>query len=174
MPNMGQAKIRPVNLDVPERRTLVRELVARGVRLTAQRRLLVDVIQNAEKHLDAAGLLEAARKRDARVNRATVYRTLSMLKTQGLIDELDLMHLEGEKHYYEAKRQADHLHLACFRCGRIIEYTSRMFEGLKREIAELSDFEISVTRLEVGGVCSACRAAGGVRQPTPPAPSRAS
>jgi Fur family transcriptional regulator, ferric uptake regulator len=127
------------------------------VRLTAQRRLLMEIIQNAERHLDASALLEVARKRDARVNRATVYRTLTLLKKLALIDELDLMHLEGEKHYYEARRQSDHLHLACFRCGKIFEYTSATFERLKREITEQSAFEISVTRLEVGGICSDCR-----------------
>ena len=117
----------------------------------------MEIIQNAERHLDASALLEVARKRDARVNRATVYRTLTLLKKLALIDELDLMHLEGEKHYYEARRQSDHLHLACFRCGKIFEYTSATFERLKREITEQSAFEISVTRLEVGGICSDCR-----------------
>ena len=71
------------------------------------------------------------------------------------------MHLDGEKHYYEAKRQSDHVHLACFRCGKIVEYNSATFEGLKKEIAELNVFEIAVTRLEVGGSCADC---GSVKQ----------
>jgi Fur family transcriptional regulator, ferric uptake regulator len=138
------------------RRALEKELASRRVRLTAQRRLLIDIIQNAKRHLDAAALLETARRRDPRVNRATVYRTLALLKRLSLIDELDLMHLEGEKHYYEAKTQSDHLHLACFRCGEIIEYASPTFERLKQEIAGDSGFRISVTRLEVGGTCARC------------------
>jgi len=159
---------------IPKRRALLTELSSRGVRLTAQRRVLVNIIQNADHHMDAAVLLQAARKRDPGVNRATVYRTLGLLKRLSLIDELDLMHLEGEKHFYEARRQSDHLHLACFHCGKIFEYTSPLFEGLKREIAELSDFEISVTRLEVGGTCSGCRGAGKGRpsgRATLPAPA---
>ncbi|HEV3279792.1 MAG TPA: Fur family transcriptional regulator [Terriglobia bacterium] len=139
-----------------KRRALRQELTSRRVRLTAQRRLLIDIIQNANRHLDAAALLEAARKRDPRVNRATVYRTLSLLKRLALIDELDLMHLEGEKHYYEAKTQSDHLHLACFRCGKIMEYVSPTFERLKQEIGAESGFRIAVTRLEVGGTCASC------------------
>jgi Fur family transcriptional regulator, ferric uptake regulator len=138
------------------RRALQKELATRRVRLTAQRRLLIDIIQNAKRHLDAAALLETARKRDPRVNRATVYRTLALLKKLSLIDELDLMHLEGEKHYYEAKTQSDHLHLACFRCGEIIEYASPTFERLKQEIGAESGFRITVTRLEVGGTCARC------------------
>ncbi len=87
------------------------ELVARGVRITAQRSVLVGVIQDAPRHLDAGELLELAQKRDPKIDRATVYRTIALLKKQGLIDELDLMHLEGEKHYYEAKTSRDHCHL---------------------------------------------------------------
>ncbi len=76
------------------------------------------------------------------------------------MDELDLMHLQGEKHYYEVKTEQDHVHLACFRCGRIDEYSSSLFERLKEEIAGQTGFQIRVTRLEVGGTCRACVASG--------------
>src|SRR5579871_6408540 len=118
-----------------ERRSLIEELNAKGVRLTAQRRALIEVIQEAKEHLDAASLLALARQREPGIDRATVYRTIELLKKLRLIDELDLMHLEGEKHYYEAKTNIDHVHLACFECGRIEEYTSPMFERLKAEIS---------------------------------------
>jgi Fur family transcriptional regulator, ferric uptake regulator len=68
------------------------------------------------------------------------------------------MHLEGEKHYYEATTKREHIHLACFRCGRIEEYSSTLFERLKSEIAKQAGFQIRVTRLEVGGACRACAA----------------
>jgi Fur family transcriptional regulator, ferric uptake regulator len=135
----------------------MKQLAARGVRMTAQRRLLVSIIQDSPRHLDAAGLLEMARKRDAEIDRATVYRTIALLKGHGLIDELDLMHIQGEKHYYEAKTSRDHCHMACFRCGAIMEYVSSSFEKLKAEMAAQSGFQIRVVRLEVGGVCRRCR-----------------
>jgi Fur family transcriptional regulator, ferric uptake regulator len=142
------------------RSSLMDALVERGVRITAQRRLLVGIIQNSPRHLDAAALLKTARQKDANVDRATVYRTISLLKNLGLIDELDLMHLEGEKHYYEAKTSRDHCHMACFRCGAIMEYASSSFEKLKEEMAKHSGFQIRVVRLEVGGLCKRCRNAG--------------
>ena len=120
------------------RPSLMKELRARGVRMTDQRRLLVGIIQDAPRHLDAAALLEIARKQDPGIDRATVYRTIALLKDRGLIDELDLMHIEGEKHYYEAKTNRDHSHMACFRCGAIMEYASSSFEKLKREMADQS------------------------------------
>jgi Fur family transcriptional regulator, ferric uptake regulator len=144
-----------------ERRILLDEVVAKGVRLTTQRRALIEVIQEAQGHLDAGSLLKLARKREPNIDRATVYRTIELLKKLRLIDELDLMHLEGEKHYYEVKTKRDHVHLACFRCGRIEEFSSAIFEQLKAEISKQAGFAIRVTRLEVGGNCSACSAAGG-------------
>lgn len=157
--DQSRHRYRHVQSTPHKRPALLQELASRHIRLTAQRRLLIDVIQNADRHLDAAALLEAARRQDQGINRATVYRTLALLKRLALIDELDLMHLEGEKHFYEAKPKSDHLHLACFRCGKIFEYASPAFERLKAEIAEQNSFNISVTRLEVGGVCAACRQA---------------
>ena len=139
------------------RPSLMKELAARGVRMTAQRRLLVGIIQDSARHLDAATLLEIAKKQDPDIDRATVYRTIALLKGRGLIDELDLMHLEGEKHYYEAKTSRDHCHMACLRCGAIMEYASSSFEKLKEEMAKQSGFQIRVVRLEVGGLCKRCR-----------------
>jgi Fur family transcriptional regulator, ferric uptake regulator len=138
------------------RPSLMKELAARGVRMTSQRRLLVGIIQDSLRHLDAASLLKLAKKQDSRVDRATVYRTIALLKKFGLIDELDLMHLDGEKHYYEAKTDRDHCHLACFRCGAIMEYAGSSFEKLKEDIAEQSGFQIRVVRLEIGGFCKRC------------------
>jgi Fur family transcriptional regulator, ferric uptake regulator len=139
------------------RPSLMKELAAQGVRMTAQRRLLVGIIQDSRRHLDAAKLLELAKKQDPHIDRATVYRTIALLKDSSLIDELDLMHIEGEKHYYEAKTNRDHCHMACFRCGAIIEFASSSFEKLKKEMAKQSSFQIRVVRLEVGGFCKQCR-----------------
>ena len=138
------------------RHELLSQVEARGIRLTTQRRALIETIQQATTHLDAATLLDQARARDPKINRATVYRTIELLKRLGLIDELDLMHLEGEKHYYEASTERDHFHLACFDCGRIIEFATPSFERLKREVAAKNEFNVQVIRLEVGGLCNDC------------------
>ena len=139
-----------------------------GVRMTAQRRALVEVIQGAQKHMDAAALLKLARAREPGIDRATVYRTIELLKRLRLVDELDLMHLEGEKHYYEVKTRQDHVHLACLSCGRIEEYSSSLFEQLKSDIARQTGFAIRVTRLEVGGVCRTCATDRAARENTEP------
>lgn len=139
------------------RRPLAQELVSRGIRMTRQRRLLVEIIQGAERHLDAVSLWQRARAKDRTLNKVTVYRTLGMLKRQGLVDELDLMHLEGEKHFYEARPTRDHIHLACIQCGRIQEFESSLFEKLKGQIERERRFHIQVVRVEAGGTCDRCQ-----------------
>ena len=148
------------------RRSLLQELAAQGVRITAQRRVLIEIIQQAEGHMDAATLLERAKSRDSQIDRATVYRTLELLKKLRLIDELDLMHLTGEKHFYEAKTTVDHVHLTCLHCGQIEECTSPLFERLKAEICRQNAFQIRVARLEVGGLCRKCSASAGRTEDT--------
>ena len=129
----------------------------RGIRMTQQRRAILSVIETANKHLDASQILRKAQKIDASVDRSTVYRTLQLLKRQGLIDELDLMHINGEGHYYERKLERDHIHMACLRCGKITEFVSDSFERLKQQVEKDCRFRVLVSRLEMGGYCADCR-----------------
>lgn len=131
-------------------------LSSRSVRMTAQRRTILGIIETANKHLAAAHILRRARKIDPSINRATVYRTLSLLKRHGLIDELDLMHVEGEAHYYERRASRDHLHMTCLRCGQVREFESALLDKLKRQVKQECRFSIAVARLEIGGYCSRC------------------
>lgn len=135
------------------------ELMSRGLRMTRQRRIILGIVETAKQHLDASQILRKAHKLDAQIDRVTVYRTLSLLKRHGLVDELDLMHLQGEKHYYERRPPRDHIHMACLRCGKITEFESALFDRLKGQIQRECRFHIVVTRLEVGGYCSDCRSA---------------
>jgi Fur family ferric uptake transcriptional regulator len=136
------------------------ELMSRGVRMTRQRRTILSIVETAQQHLDASQLLRKARRIDPEIDRVTVYRTLKLLKRHGLVDELDLMHLEGEKHFYERRPQRDHLHMACLRCGKILEFESNLFDRLKGQIQRECQFHIVVSRMEIGGYCSQCRAGG--------------
>src|SRR3990172_4110903 len=132
-------------------------LEGRGVRLTRQRRVLLEVMDQAEQHLSADAILERAQKIDPNVHRVTVYRTLEMLKKRGLLDELDLLHLHGHGHYYESHGPRDHIHVACLRCGKVREVESDLYEQMKRQIERDTGVKITVTRTEIGGYCEACR-----------------
>ncbi|HXR97048.1 MAG TPA: Fur family transcriptional regulator [Terriglobales bacterium] len=147
----------PLAAPLAQRIDLAQEMKRRGVRLTRQRAAVLAAIQQATRHLDAESLWRLAQARDATVNLATVYRTLGMLKKMGLVDELDLMHLEGEKHFYEVSRSQSHLHLACFECGKIEEYQTEQYVKLQAEVESVCGFTIKTGRLEFGGVCRTCR-----------------
>ncbi len=133
------------------------ELLARGVRLTRQRRTILGIIETANQHMDAGMILRQARKADESIDRVTVYRTLKLLKRHGLIDELDLLHIRGDGHYYERHPQREHIHMACLRCGKVMEFESTLFERLKGQIERDCSFHIVVTRVEMGGYCTNCR-----------------
>jgi Fe2+ or Zn2+ uptake regulation protein len=145
-----------INANEPPGR-LQGELGARGIRLTRQRRVLLHVMEKARRHLDADEILERAQKIDSNITRVTVYRTIDLLKRQGLIDELDLLHLRGDRHFYESHGPRDHIHVACIRCGKVREFESELYEELKRQISADCGIDITVSRTEVGGICHDCR-----------------
>ena len=129
-----------------------------GIRLTRQRRVILQVMDEAKQHLDVDQILERAQKIDAGVHLVTVYRTIDLLKKHSLIDELDLLHLRGDRHYYESHGPRDHIHVACLRCGKVREFESRLYEQLKEQIAHDFGMKVTVSRTEVGGYCADCLA----------------
>src|SRR5436305_14351085 len=129
---------------------------ARGIRMTRQRRVILQVMDDAEQHLDVDQILERAQKIDAGVHIVTVYRTIDLLKKEGLIDELDLLHLRGDRHYYETHGPRDHIHVACLRVGKVRILERRFYEQLKNQIARDFNMKVTVSRTEVGGYCAEC------------------
>jgi Fur family transcriptional regulator, ferric uptake regulator len=139
---------------------LVKALAAKRIRLTRQRRVILRVMDAAEQHLDVDQILERAQKIDSGVHLVTVYRTIELLKKHGLIDELDLLHLRGDRHYYETHGPRDHIHVACLKCGKVREFESRLYEQLKSQIERDFKMKVTVSRTEVGGYCAECLGKG--------------
>lgn len=129
----------------------------RGVRLTRQRQILLDLIDSSGRHLDAEHLFQLAKEKDPKLNRVTVYRTLKMLKMSGLVDELDLMHYGGDQHYYETRAKQEHAHIICLRCGKVEEFFGEPLQRLRKQVETHFGFEILITRTEIGGYCSHCQ-----------------
>jgi Fur family ferric uptake transcriptional regulator len=137
--------------------SLIERMQARGLRLTWQRRLLAHLLDRAETHLDAEEVYQLARRRDPRIHRATVYRTLNTLKRLGLVDELDLMHVTGDRHYYEVRPSQFHIHLVCMKCGAVSEPGGPFWQELKQRVQQETGFQPEVVRLEMGGRCTNCQ-----------------
>lgn len=132
-------------------------LKQRGVRLTRQRQILLELIDQSGEHLNAEHLYQLAREKDPKLNRVTVYRTLKLLKMGGLVDELDLMHHAGDQHYYETRLKQEHAHIICLRCGKIEEFFGDLLKKMREQIESHFGFDIVITRTEVGGYCAHCQ-----------------
>ena len=118
-------------------------LKERGVRLTRQRQILLELIDKTGEHLDAESLFQMAKEKDPKLNRVTVYRTLKMLKAGGLVDELDLMHYGGDQHYYETRLKQEHAHVICLRCGKVEEFFGEPLQRLRKQIESHFGFQVS-------------------------------
>jgi Fur family ferric uptake transcriptional regulator len=132
-------------------------LKERGVRMTRQRRILLDLLDRSGRHLDAESLYQLAKEQDPKLNRVTVYRTLKLLKTGGLVDELDLMHFEGDQHYYETRLKQEHAHVVCLRCGKVDEFFGEPIQRIRRQVESSLGFQIVSARTEIGGYCPDCQ-----------------
>jgi Fur family transcriptional regulator, ferric uptake regulator len=125
-----------------------------GRRLTGQRQLLLQLIQEHGGHLDAHELYRLASERNPRLSLSTVYRTMNLLRDLGLVSEV---HLGEEHHHYELRPTSEHCHLVCVSCGRVVEIGCELIEQLKATVAEQHDFEITEAQVDLVGLCAACR-----------------
>jgi Fur family ferric uptake transcriptional regulator len=80
-----------------------------------------------------------------------------MLKQGGLVDELDLMHHEGDQHYYETRMKQEHAHVICLRCGKVEEFFGDPLQKLRKQIETHFGFQILLARTGVGGYCAHCQ-----------------
>jgi len=122
--------------------------------VTSQRRLLLSVMRDAEKHLDAKELYRRVSERDPNISLATVYRNLRLFTEQGLINERHL----GQAHcYYEMKRLGEHQHLVCEACGQVIEFESPLIRKLVAEVQRKNNFSVTKVELYLEGHCHKCK-----------------
>ena len=124
-----------------------------GHPLTTQRRLLLELIRDAEGHLDAKELYQRARARDESIGPATVYRSLNLFKQLGLVDERRLGKLRC---YYEIKQSPQHQHLLCQGCGKVIEFQNPYFNKLIKAVQREHGFKITKAELYLEGYCPNC------------------
>lgn len=130
-------------------KTLVERCLDRGLRMTGARRIIVEVLQEADDHPDAFVLQERSRVRDPSISTATVYRTLKLLEELNLISRHDFG--DGRARYEEADKE-HHDHLINLETGEIIEFHNEDLEGLKQAIAERLGYDLKDHRLELYGI----------------------
>jgi Fur family transcriptional regulator, ferric uptake regulator len=122
-------------------------------RMTPQRLLLYELMQEHKGHLHVEEIYELARKKDAKINLSTVYRTLKEFKKAGVVSEL---HLEEEHHHYESTAKEEHHHMVCGKCGAVIDFISPFTNKVEKSVAKKYGFKVAKVHVQVTGLCKKC------------------
>jgi Fur family ferric uptake transcriptional regulator len=132
-----------------------RHLRERRLPVTRQRLAVAEAVFRAADHPSVEELERKVRASGAQVGTATLYRTLEVLVLSGLVQEHDFG--EGFKRYEPVAAAPGHDHLICERCGRVEEFANDRLERLLRMTADEQRFVYRRHRVDVHGVCTACR-----------------
>jgi Fur family peroxide stress response transcriptional regulator len=134
------------------RQRITEGMKAKGLKLTRQRLVIIDIIANEKSHPSAHSVLERAREKAPTVSLSTVYYTLDIIKRAGLIKELEF---DDRDSRYEGDI-SDHLNLVCKGCGKIEDFHAPL--PLPSEKVEKSTgFRVDSLRFECYGLCKECR-----------------
>lgn len=123
--------------------------------ITKQRDLVAQIVFLAEDHLSVEGIRRELKQRSERVGMATVYRTLDLLVDSGLVRTHEFG--EGFRRYEAMAGQADHEHLICEQCGRVVEFANERLERMLPVLADEHGFQHRRHKVEIYGVCRTCR-----------------
>jgi Fe2+ or Zn2+ uptake regulation protein len=134
---------------------LMEALAEAGVRSTEPRRAVAELIAERAGHFTARDLVDDAADRRPPIGRATVFRALELFADLGLVERLDLP--TGEHAYVACEPAQHHHHVVCSRCGRSTEVDDCGMSEVAREVARRTGYRIERHRLELFGVCPACR-----------------
>ncbi|MGR3616526.1 MAG: Fur family transcriptional regulator [Paracoccaceae bacterium] len=121
----------------------------KGLRMTGQRRVIAQVLQDSGDHPDVEELYARASGRDAGISIATVYRTVKLFEEAGILDRLEFG--DGRARYEDADRE-HHDHLIDVNSGEVIEFYDPEIEALQEKIAARLGYKLMGHRLELYGV----------------------
>ncbi len=128
-------------------------LESNSLRLTTERRNILEQVFAYDDHFKADDLLMRMRQNGFRASHGTIYRTLPLLVKSGLLTEVVDAHKQS---YYEPTRQ-QHAHLICLRCNAIIEFQNTKIDTLQKAICSTHQFKPVKHRNEILGYCVECQ-----------------
>jgi Fur family ferric uptake transcriptional regulator len=127
-------------------------LKAKGLKLTPQRRLIVDVIHDATDHITAEEIINYVQARMPGVNKSTVYRTLELLEKAGCVYKSEL----GNSFIYHHEEEGHHHHLVCRCCGKTINCQENIFAPVQKVLKDRYNFRADFKHLVMSGLCGEC------------------
>ena len=126
---------------------LLSRCLAKNIRMTSQRQIIIQVIEESDDHPDVDQLYLRSVELDNTISIATVYRTVKLLEEAGLIERLEFG--DGRSRYEEAGEH--HEHLVDIETGEVHEFYNEELETLKAEIAREMGYDLFDHRLELYG-----------------------
>lgn len=124
----------------------------KGQRPTPQRMMILSVLAEHGGHLPAEAIYEQVRRQYPSINLSTVYRTLEMLRDQGIVSETDL---GGGVRQFELLDRPHH-HLICLRCGGMADLDAAALAPLRERLLAEYGFHARLDHLAIFGICRAC------------------
>jgi Fur family ferric uptake transcriptional regulator len=131
----------------------LKTLKDKGLKLTPQRRLIVDIIHDAGTHLTADGIIAEVQKKMPGVNKSTIYRTLDLLEASGCVVKSE----SGDHFIYHHTEEGHHHHLVCRKCGKTIDCGENLFLDIEKKLAKQYAFQADFKHVLISGLCSDCR-----------------
>ncbi len=131
----------------------IKTLKQKGLKLTPQRKLIIDAIHETEAHLTAEEIIAHVQARMPEVHKSTIYRTLELLEGAGCVFKSEL----GDHSIYHHAEEGHHHHLVCSRCGKNIECDEDLFTSVEESLAEKYGFRVDFNHLVMSGLCEECR-----------------
>lgn len=132
---------------------------SKGLRQTAQRDAIVELIFASDEHFTAEELFERFRKQGSSASRATVYRTLGLLTEADLLHEIDLG--DGQTTYDpNFLDRPTHNHLVCIDCGKVLEFEDEHLEVLNDCLTRRLGFRPVKQSLRIEASCEQLRSKG--------------
>jgi Fur family ferric uptake transcriptional regulator len=125
----------------------------KNLKFTKQRMAVFEEVLNTDGHFEVEDIVYKIKEKNLNVSRATVYRTLNIIKEMGFVNEVIKF---DNKTIYEVSLKEHHDHLICTECGKIIEFHKEEIEKLQDKICKNYGFKPSFHRLEIFGLCSDC------------------
>ena len=129
--------------------TIEQKCLAKGVKLTDQRKIIAKIMTEANDHPDVDELYNRVSKIDSKISIATVYRTVKLFEESGIVTKHDF---KGGKARYEQLMESHHDHLIDIKTGQIIEFVDDEIEKLQKKVAEKYGYELVDHKLELYGV----------------------
>lgn len=123
--------------------------VAKGLKMTGQRKVIAKVISDAKDHPDVEEILKRAVNADPNISIATVYRTLRMFENEDIVKKHDFG--DGRARYEKASSDRHH-HLIDIRSGRVTEFKDDEISEMLDKIAKKLGYKMVDHRIEIYGV----------------------